>query len=64
MMVIIINIENFVSKFINNVYPKVNERISFTKNYVLENRGNNNDSLCIILAGYKEFLWDNIFDRI
>jgi len=64
MMVIIINIENFVSKSINNVYAKVNERIAFTNNYVFENRSNNNDSLCIILAGYKEFLWGTIFDRI
>lgn len=62
-MVISINIESYVSKFINIVYPKVNERISFTKNYVFENRSNNNDSLCVILAGYKEFLWDNVFDR-
>ncbi len=63
-MVIIINIERFMLKFIDTVYPKVNERISFTNNYVFENRSNNKDSLCIILAGYKEFLWDNIFDRI
>ena len=64
MMVIIINIERYVSKFINTTYPKINEQISFTNKYVFENRSNNNDSLCMILAGYKEFLWDNIFDRI
>lgn len=46
------------------MYPKVNKRISFTNKYVFENRSNNCDSLCIILAGYKEFLWDNVFDRI
>lgn len=53
-----------MSKFINIMYPKINERISFTNNYVFEDRSNNSDSLCMILAGYKEFLWDNIFDRI
>lgn len=45
-------------------YLKFKNVISFTKFYKFEDRSNNKDTLCIILAGYKEFTWDVIFDRI
>lgn len=32
--------------------------------YAFENRSKNADKLCIILAGYKEPLWDEVFHRI
>lgn len=32
--------------------------------YTFINRGNDSDKLCIVLAGYKEFLWDNVFLRL
>lgn len=37
---------------------------SFTRRYKFEDRSKNSDTLCIILAGYKENLWDIVFDRI
>ena len=37
---------------------------SFTRRYKFEDRSKNSDILCIILAGYKENLWDIVFDRI
>ncbi len=37
---------------------------SFTRRYKFENRSKGSDKLCIILAGYKENLWDIVFDRI
>ena len=36
----------------------------FNSKYVFEDRTKNSDTLCYILAGYKEFTWDTIFDRI
>ena len=35
-----------------------------TNNYKFENRMKNKDKVCIILAGYKEFLYETIFTRI
>ena len=37
---------------------------SFTRRYQFEDRSNNSDTLCMILAGYKEFTWDIVFKRI
>ena len=33
-------------------------------NYKFVDRKKDNDKLCIILAGYKQFLWDDVFGRI
>ena len=33
-------------------------------NYKFENRCNNYEDVCIILAGYKQFLWNDVFSRI
>lgn len=53
---------------INNLIIKLaksfNNYKSFTKNYTFENRSKNSTRLCMILAGYKEFTWDIIFERI
>lgn len=32
--------------------------------YLFDNRSNNNEKLCIILAGYKELIWEDVFGRI
>ena len=32
--------------------------------HIFINRGKNSEKLCIILAGYKEFLWEDVFSRI
>lgn len=49
------------NKFIYNTY--LNKKY-FNSKYVFENRMKNSNTLCYILAGYKEFTWDIIFDRI
>lgn len=49
------------NKFIYDSYLK---RKYFNSKYKFENRSKNSDTLCYILAGYKEFTWDIIFDRI
>lgn len=33
-------------------------------NYKFVYRGKNSEKVCIILSGYKEFLWDDVFSRI
>lgn len=51
------------TKYYNNKTKKINERKTKGK-YYLFNNSKNQEDLCIILAGYKEFLWDIVFDRI
>lgn len=49
------------NKFIYNSY--INHKY-FNSKYTFENRMKKQDTLCYILAGYKEFTWDILFDRI
>jgi len=49
---------------LKSCYIKYKDTISFTHRYKFENRSNSKSNLCIILAGYKEFTWDVIFERI
>lgn len=59
--------EDFKIKLVNiakNVDLKIKNVTAFTRRYKFENRSKNKDTVCIILAGYKEFTWDIIFDRI
>ena len=49
------------NKFIYNSYLK---HKYFNSNYKFENRKKDKETLCYILAGYKEFTWDIIFERI
>lgn len=49
------------NKFIYNSY--INHKY-FNSKYTFENRAKNEDTLCYILAGYKEFTWDILFERI
>ena len=37
---------------------------SFTRRYKFEDRSKGSDTVCMILSGYKEFLWDVVFERI
>ena len=43
---------------------KVSTEELLASKHTFINRSNNNEKLCIILAGYKEPLWDNIFGRL
>lgn len=42
----------------------IKHNTSFTRRYKFENRSKDSKTLCIILSGYKEFLWDKVFERI
>lgn len=37
---------------------------SFSGEYTFDNRSKGSEKLLIILAGYKPFLWDSVFDRV
>ena len=55
-----VNLINFIKKIDLNI-----KNISaFTRIYKFENRSKNKDTICMILAGYKEFTWDIVFKRI
>lgn len=59
--------EDFAVKLvnlINKIDLKIKNISAFTRRYKFENRSKNKDAVCMILAGYKEFTWDIIFDRI
>ncbi len=47
-----------------NAINKYKLKRNLTKRYTFENRMKNKDKVCIILAGYKEFLYDIFFERI
>lgn len=51
---------NFAKKAIFTFKNKT----SFTRRYKFEDRSKGSDTVCMILSGYKEFLWDVIFERI
>ena len=52
------------NKSMYQLYKSYRDRYKLTKNYTIINRGTNSSKLCIILAGYKEFLWPVTMDRI
>lgn len=51
------------TKYHNCKLKKVNERKTKGK-YDFLNNSKQQENLCIILAGYKEFLWNDVFERI
>lgn len=59
--------EDFKVKLVNiasNTDLKIKNITAFTKRYKFENRSKNKGTVCMILAGYKEFTWDIVFERI
>ena len=52
------------NKKIYNAYKnyKFNQKIK--SEYIFENRSQNKQKLCIVLAGYKPFLYESIFGRL
>ena len=58
-------IKNPLIKKVNAGLKKVRkEKRRLTKKYVFEDRRKKSRYACLILAGYKEELWDNVFARI
>lgn len=54
------NIINSISTTIN----KYERKRSTKGKYKFENRSNDEEVLCYILAGYKEYLWEAVFERL
>lgn len=57
-------IKSIKNRIYKNKSNKNTKELPFTDDYLFENRSNNENTLCIILAGYKEFTWDIVFERI
>ena len=53
-----------IGNLIIKLVKSFNNYKSFTKKYTFENRSKSSGTLCMILAGYKEFTWDIVFERI
>ena len=51
-------------KILRKIYKKVVGDKKVKGKYKFINRSKDRENLCIILAGYKEFLWDEVFKRI
>lgn len=54
-----------------NIYPilkkmsdKQKLKDKFSYHGIFDNRSRNKDCVCIVLAGYKEFLYENVFERL
>lgn len=52
------------NEMIYDSYQKLKYKNRLTKSFIFEERSNNKKNLLIIIAGYKEFTWDNVFDRV
>lgn len=52
------------NEMIYDSYKKLKYKNRLTKSFVFEKRTNNKKNLLIIIAGYKEFTWGNVFDRV
>ena len=59
-----INFKSIAINLLKKLIYTFEEKTSFTRRYQFENRSKDSDTLCIVLAGYKEILWDTVFDRI
>lgn len=52
------------NKYIYRVYTVLKERRRTKDKYKFTNRSKNKEKLCIVLSGYKEYLWDTVFERL
>ena len=52
------------NKFLMNIYRNIKQKRYFKSKYTFIDRRTENKALCYILAGYKDFLWDELFSRI
>ncbi|MCI9380416.1 MAG: hypothetical protein HFG88_05140 [Dorea sp.] len=58
------NILGLINKIFRKVLVYINYKISYASHYKIEGRIKNSENMLFVLAGYKEFLWDDIFLRI
>lgn len=52
------------NQYIYGIYKWAKEKKRTGGKYKFINRSENRNKLCIVLAGYKEYLWDSVFDRL
>ena len=52
------------NKFVMSKYKTIKNRRSCNSKYIFTNRSKDKKDLCIILAGYKELVWNEFFNRI
>ena len=57
-------LKELLKEILKKSFFKFIKLTSFTRRYKFEDRSKNSDTLCMILAGYKEFTWDIVFKRI
>lgn len=50
--------------FLKNAYHKHQEKRNFASSYQFESRKKDQKIACIVLAGYKPFTWEVVFDRL
>jgi hypothetical protein len=49
---------------VKKLYARWKNRHTFAKPFFFLNSSNNSNICCIVLAGYKDFLWDAVFQRL
>lgn len=52
------------NKLVRKIYFCFKNKNKFKSKYNFINRSKNHEKLCYILAGYKDFVWERIFERI
>lgn len=57
-------IKLIIKAIAKSVKSKYNYYLQFCNKVCFEDRSKNSDKLCIVLSGYKEFLYDDIFYRL
>ena len=53
-----------IKKFWKKILEYIVFRVSYATHYKIEGRIKNSENMLFVLAGYKDFLWDDIFSRI
>lgn len=53
-----------IYKILKKIYRKIKKKYKLYGRYKFEDRKKDNEKLCIVIAGYKPFLYDTIFERI
>ena len=59
-------VENLINRNINHMVWDITLLCEFWKEhlYRFENRNKHKDKLCLVLCGYKDYLWDEVFKRL
>ena len=61
---LILSVGRGIKKFLNEYRTPVYMPVEKRKDYYFLDNSHGSEDMCIILAGYKPDLWDNVFDRV